>query len=166
MMVFFQIENFGILTFSCQLFAKFCKTFLIVWHNSIILFIKKWNFALTSLFLTQVIAITVEEEDDIDKFKDYKVSETPVADATSAPEPSLPKEEELISESTKESKTSKSEEVSQGRDRIFSSPLARKLAEDHDVRVSNCCETVSNVWLVFEHRIIIVHYILIIIICA
>lgn len=82
-----------------------------------------------------MIAITVEEEEDIDKFKDYK----PVA-SDAAPEPketstpSPPKEE-----AAPEPVTSKAPEVPKPspapatEGRIFASPLARRIAEEHKV---------------------------------
>lgn len=89
---------------------------------------------------SQVIAITVEEEGDIEKFKDYKPSSSaePVAPAEpkAEPEPSQPKAEEKKPTQAPETKTQKIEEASQSGDRIFASPLARKLAEDNNV--SSC----------------------------
>ncbi|KAK4761536.1 hypothetical protein SAY87_029420 [Trapa incisa] len=86
----------------------------------------------------EVIAITVEEEDDIVKFKDYSPS---AADAKSAakPEPSEPKVEvaqETPSAPAPESKVSKPSSVPAG-DRVFASPVARKMAEDNNVKLSS-----------------------------
>lgn len=82
-----------------------------------------------------MIAVTVEEEEDIDKFKDYK----PVA-SDAAPEPKetstpSPPKEEVAAEPV----TSKAPEVSKPspapatEGRIFASPLARRIAEEHNV---------------------------------
>ncbi|KAH0920591.1 hypothetical protein HID58_020609 [Brassica napus] len=89
----------------------------------------------------EVIAITVEDEEDIGKFKDYTPSSTadaspPKADAAppktdAAPPP--PKEEKA---SPPEPKTSKPSPPPTG-DRVFASPLARKLAEDNNVSLSS-----------------------------
>uniref|UniRef100_A0A1D1XNL1 Acetyltransferase component of pyruvate dehydrogenase complex n=1 Tax=Anthurium amnicola TaxID=1678845 RepID=A0A1D1XNL1_9ARAE len=86
----------------------------------------------------EIIAITVEDEDDIGKFKDYKISASPGVDGATAPsEPTSTKKEEVEPVKTPESVTSKTDEASQGEDRIFSSPLARKLAEGHNVPLSS-----------------------------
>lgn len=90
--------------------------------------------------LGEIIAITVEEEDDIEKFRSYEVS------ASSAP----PAEEKALSETSStsserdaepvkapEPKVSQPEATSLLEDRIFSSPLARKLAEDNNVPLSS-----------------------------
>ncbi|XP_057771259.1 dihydrolipoyllysine-residue acetyltransferase component 3 of pyruvate dehydrogenase complex, mitochondrial-like isoform X2 [Salvia miltiorrhiza] len=85
----------------------------------------------------EIIAVTVEEEGDIDKFKDY----SPASDAAPAPPPkapsapSPPKEE--VSAAPAEPKVSKPSAPSSSGDRIFASPLARKLAEDHNVSLAN-----------------------------
>lgn len=77
----------------------------------------------------------VEDEADIPKFKDYQVSSSPSApaeDKAPAPsEPAPPKESE--SPKAPEPKPINTEEASQKGDRIFASPLARKLAEDNKV---------------------------------
>lgn len=92
------------------------------------------------ILFPQVIAITVEEEGDIEKFKDYKPSSSaePVApvESKAQPEPSQPKVEEKKLTQAPEAKAPKIEEASQSGDRIFASPLARKLAEDNNV--SSC----------------------------
>ncbi|KAG1360793.1 Dihydrolipoyllysine-residue acetyltransferase component 3 of pyruvate dehydrogenase complex, mitochondrial [Cocos nucifera] len=87
---------------------------------------------------TKVIAITVEEEDDIAKFKDYEVSTAAAPAEVKAPsEPTSPVKEEQEPVKAPEPKVSKTEEVSRTDDRIFSSPLARKLAEDNNVPLSS-----------------------------
>lgn len=87
-----------------------------------------------------MIAITVEDEEDIQKFKDY----TPSSNAGPAapeekPAPSPPKEEKVEKvekvekpASAPEDKSSKPSSAS-SEDRVFASPLARKLAEDNSV---------------------------------
>ncbi|KAK9101386.1 hypothetical protein Scep_024816 [Stephania cephalantha] len=88
----------------------------------------------------EVIAITVEDEDDIAKFKDYKPSEpghSKEAKVSSTPTPPTPPKKEATEPATSaESKKSKVDDASQSGSRIFASPLARKLAEDHNVPLS------------------------------
>ena len=81
-----------------------------------------------------MIAITVEDEDDIQKFKDYTPSsDTGPAAPEAKPAPSLPKEEKVEKPaSAPEAKISKPSSAP-SEDRIFASPLARKLAEDNNV---------------------------------
>ena len=83
-----------------------------------------------------MIAITVEEEEDIQKFKDYTPSSgTPPAAPEAKPAPSPPKEEKVEKPaSAPEAKTSKPTSAP-SEDRIFASPLAKKLAEDSNVSV-------------------------------
>lgn len=90
----------------------------------------------------EIICVTVEEEGDIEKFKDYKPStssDAPVAPAVSKPksEPAEPKVEEKEPSKAPEPKAPKSVEPPRSGDRIFSSPLARKLAEDNNVPLSS-----------------------------
>jgi len=89
----------------------------------------------------EIIAVTVEEEGDIEKFKDYKPSSSaePAAptESKAQPEPSPPKVDEKEASKTPEPKAPKIEEASQSGDRIFASPLARKLAEDNNVPLSS-----------------------------
>ena len=84
--------------------------------------------------LVQIIAITVEEEDDIAKFKDYSPSASnsgaPAATEPAAPPPKQEPVEQPVS--SPEPKTSKPISPP-SEDRIFASPLARKMAEDHKV---------------------------------
>ncbi|KFK35653.1 hypothetical protein AALP_AA4G019200 [Arabis alpina] len=88
----------------------------------------------------EVIAITVEEEEDIVKFKDYTPSST--ADTTPPKEePAPPKaesKEEKVEQpsSPPEPKTSKPDAPPTG-DRVSASPLAKKLAEDNNVSLSS-----------------------------
>ncbi|KAB2081592.1 hypothetical protein ERO13_A05G136800v2 [Gossypium hirsutum] len=87
----------------------------------------------------EIIAITVEEEGDIAKFKDYSPpasdSGAPAAKDSAAPPP--PKQEPVEQPaSSPEPKTPKPTS-SPSEDRIFASPLARKLAEEHKVPLSS-----------------------------
>ncbi|EOY27165.1 Dihydrolipoamide acetyltransferase, long form protein isoform 2 [Theobroma cacao] len=87
----------------------------------------------------EIIAITVEEEEDIAKFKDYSPSASdsgaPAAKGPAAPSP--PKQEPVEQPvSSPEPKTTKPISPPSG-DRIFASPLARKLAEDHKLPLSS-----------------------------
>ncbi|KAK7255646.1 hypothetical protein RIF29_29061 [Crotalaria pallida] len=88
----------------------------------------------------EVIAITVEDEDDIAKFKDYQPSsserDAATAKETSAPPP--PKKEEVEKPAQEpEPKVSKPSAPPSSGDRIFASPLARKLAEEKNVPLSS-----------------------------
>lgn len=83
-----------------------------------------------------MIAITVEDEKDIEKFKDY----TPSKSETAVPETEKPSEPEAPEKQTSpapavhtEKKVSEPSQKSPAGDRIFASPLARKLAEDKNV---------------------------------
>ncbi|KAJ9688086.1 hypothetical protein PVL29_014036 [Vitis rotundifolia] len=83
----------------------------------------------------QVIAITVEEEDDIAKFKDYEPPKGDAADGGKKSSASPPPMKEVAEKpaSSPQPNVSKAVESSKAGDRIFSSPLAKKLAEDHNV---------------------------------
>ncbi|KAA8531240.1 hypothetical protein F0562_005949 [Nyssa sinensis] len=87
----------------------------------------------------EVIAITVEDEDDIAKFKDYKPSTSGSAPAAKEPSVSTPSKQEVVEEpvSSPQPKISKASATPSAEDRIFASPLARKLAEDHNVPLSS-----------------------------
>uniref|UniRef100_A0A0D3EZJ9 Acetyltransferase component of pyruvate dehydrogenase complex n=1 Tax=Oryza barthii TaxID=65489 RepID=A0A0D3EZJ9_9ORYZ len=93
----------------------------------------------------EIIAVTVEEEGDLEKFKDYKPSTSAAPAAPSEPkaqpEPAEPKVKETEPSRTPEPKAPKTEEASQPGGRIFSSPLARKLAEDNNVPLSSVMGT-------------------------
>lgn len=83
-----------------------------------------------------MIAITVEEEDDIAKFKDYSPSASDAgAGAVKESPASTPPKKEVVEQpvSSPEPKTTKPTAAPPAEDRIFSSPLARKLAEEHNV---------------------------------
>ncbi|XP_075493192.1 dihydrolipoyllysine-residue acetyltransferase component 2 of pyruvate dehydrogenase complex, mitochondrial-like isoform X1 [Primulina tabacum] len=87
----------------------------------------------------EIIAITVEEEEDVAKFKDYKPS---TSAAAAAPKPqSAPitpeKETEEVPVASPEPKASEPATPSSAGNRAFSSPLAKKLAEDNNVSLSN-----------------------------
>uniref|UniRef100_A0A0A9F4E1 Acetyltransferase component of pyruvate dehydrogenase complex n=1 Tax=Arundo donax TaxID=35708 RepID=A0A0A9F4E1_ARUDO len=88
----------------------------------------------------KIIAVTVEEAEDIEKFKDYKA---PSSAASAAPvesksqsEPAEPKDEKEASKAPEPNAT-KAEEASHSEDRVFSSPVAKKLAEDNIVPLSS-----------------------------
>ncbi|XVF74367.1 hypothetical protein PTKIN_Ptkin13bG0104900 [Pterospermum kingtungense] len=87
----------------------------------------------------EIIAITVEDEEDIAKFKDYSPSASDSA-APAAKEPVAPPppKQEPVEQPVRspEPKTSKPVSPPSG-DRIFASPLARKMAEDHKVSLSS-----------------------------
>ncbi|XP_023527703.1 dihydrolipoyllysine-residue acetyltransferase component 2 of pyruvate dehydrogenase complex, mitochondrial-like isoform X4 [Cucurbita pepo subsp. pepo] len=89
----------------------------------------------------EVIAITVEDEEDVAKFKDYKpTSSNADAGAAAAKEssgPSPPKREVEEPVRSPESKTVKQSPPAPAGDRIFASPLARKLAEENNVPLSS-----------------------------
>jgi pyruvate dehydrogenase E2 component (dihydrolipoamide acetyltransferase) len=88
------------------------------------------------LVLNQVIAIMVEDEDDIAKLRDYTpsgqgatIDKNPSKEA-SPPPPPLKEEtpSPVVTPKTEKSATSLETE-----DRIFASLIARKMAEDHKV---------------------------------
>ncbi|KAL7140340.1 hypothetical protein ABFS83_09G114300 [Erythranthe nasuta] len=86
----------------------------------------------------EVIAITVEEEEDIAKFKDYTPSTSDAAPAPEAPSGPTPPKQEVseVPVTSAEPKASKPSTPSSG-DRVVASPLAKKLAEDHNVSLSS-----------------------------
>ncbi|KAI0501378.1 hypothetical protein KFK09_016323 [Dendrobium nobile] len=88
----------------------------------------------------EVIAITVEEEQDIGEFKNYEssASSAPPAEAK-APSETITASSEKEPEPAKapEPRVSQAEATPHSEDRIFSSPLARKLAEDNNVPLSS-----------------------------
>ncbi|XP_031495559.1 dihydrolipoyllysine-residue acetyltransferase component 2 of pyruvate dehydrogenase complex, mitochondrial-like [Nymphaea colorata] len=88
----------------------------------------------------EVIAITVEEEADVGKFKDYEVSTSPAAsdDASGkeSSDSSHPAKEDVQPESVPETKGKKESEPHRPDDRIFISPIAKKLAQDNNVPLS------------------------------
>lgn len=88
-----------------------------------------------------MIAITVEDEEDIAKFKDYQPS-TSDAGAGAVKESPAPPKKEVVEQpvSSPEPKTSKPTAAPPAEDRIFSSPLARKLAEEHNVSCRKCID--------------------------
>lgn len=115
----------------------------------------------------QAIAITVEDKDDIEKFKDYKPQKSGGA-APQAPPPSTPAKEEVVEKSTsppepKPVKPSAAPET----DRVFASPLARKLAEDNNVFnliyfsiTEFCCklEFSKDIFLFLVHFVLMVFF--------
>ncbi|CAI9286282.1 unnamed protein product [Lactuca saligna] len=85
----------------------------------------------------EVIAITVEDKADLDKFKDYKPQASDAAAPEAPPAPTPPKEDVVEKPvSTPEPKAVKPTAASET-DRVFASPLARKLAEDNKVNLSS-----------------------------
>ncbi|CAN7117486.1 unnamed protein product [Brassica rapa subsp. narinosa] len=86
----------------------------------------------------EVIAITVEEEEDIQKFKDYTPSSGGSPAAPEAKPATFPPKEEKVEKpaSAPEAETSKPSPAP-SEDRIFASPLAKKLAEDNNVPLSS-----------------------------
>jgi len=95
----------------------------------------------------EVIAIMVEDEDAIAKFKDYAPSgqgaaneKAPSKETTPPPPP--PKEDTPSPVTIP--KTEKSTASPQSEDRIFASPIARKMAEDHKVPISSIKGTGPN----------------------
>lgn len=87
----------------------------------------------------EVIAITVEDEEDIAKFKDYEPSKSGDAPTAEGSSESAPPKEEKVEEPKKspEPKATKATSPSPAEDRLFASPLARKLAEDNKVPLSS-----------------------------
>ncbi|MCL7048577.1 hypothetical protein MKW94_020635 [Papaver nudicaule] len=86
----------------------------------------------------EAIAITVEDEDDIAKFKDFKPSASGSADEAKSPEPTPPKNEVAEPVCPPKKMDSKVEKAPpQSGDRVFASPLARKLAEDNNIPLSS-----------------------------
>ncbi|XP_010262034.1 PREDICTED: dihydrolipoyllysine-residue acetyltransferase component 2 of pyruvate dehydrogenase complex, mitochondrial-like isoform X2 [Nelumbo nucifera] len=87
----------------------------------------------------EVIAITVEEEDDIAKFKDYTPSKSSDAEGVKKSSSSTPPKTDVIEEPGKSSdpKISNPSEAPMEEDRIFASPLARKMAEDNNIPLSS-----------------------------
>ncbi|XP_071741943.1 dihydrolipoyllysine-residue acetyltransferase component 2 of pyruvate dehydrogenase complex, mitochondrial-like [Rutidosis leptorrhynchoides] len=85
----------------------------------------------------EVIAITVEEKDDIEKFKDYKPQSSDGATPQDS-QPSTPAKEEVVEKpSTAPEPKAAKPSTAPPTDRVFASPLARKLAEDNNVSLSS-----------------------------
>ncbi|KAJ7960680.1 Acetyltransferase component of pyruvate dehydrogenase complex [Quillaja saponaria] len=88
----------------------------------------------------EVIAITVEDEDDISKFKDYQPSASyagaPAVKESATP---IPSKNAVVDEPAQapQPKISKSSVSPSDEDCIFASPLARKLAEENNVPPSS-----------------------------
>ncbi|XP_024028748.1 dihydrolipoyllysine-residue acetyltransferase component 2 of pyruvate dehydrogenase complex, mitochondrial isoform X2 [Morus notabilis] len=88
----------------------------------------------------ELIAITVEDEEDIAKFKDYTPSSSDGgAAADKVPSASPPPQKEVVKEpaTPPEPKVSKPSAPPASEDRIFASPLARNLAEENNVPLSS-----------------------------
>ncbi|GLJ45179.1 hypothetical protein SUGI_0950930 [Cryptomeria japonica] len=97
----------------------------------------------------EVIVITVEDEADIAKFKDYSPSgqgaaTAPVKDSSKEKSSSPPPPKEDALSSTETPKAEKAAAVPQAEDRIFATPIARKMAEDHKVPISSIKGTGPN----------------------
>lgn len=75
----------------------------------------------------------MEEEEDVEKFKDYDAQSSAPAESKPSTEPTSPKNAEREPAKASEPKVLKTEETAQLGDRIFSSPVARKLAVDNNV---------------------------------
>lgn len=85
----------------------------------------------------EVIAITVEEEDDIAKLRDYQPS-TSSGNAAAVKGPSVSEGPKKVVEEpvTSLEPKAKASTTPAGPDHGFASPLARKFAEDHNVSIS------------------------------
>ncbi|XP_006366183.1 dihydrolipoyllysine-residue acetyltransferase component 2 of pyruvate dehydrogenase complex, mitochondrial-like isoform X1 [Solanum tuberosum] len=89
----------------------------------------------SSIKVGEVIAVTVEEEDDIAKFKDYQPSTSDATPSPKAPASPPPPKEEVAEKPVTPSQPKVSKPSAA--DRIFASPLARKIAEDHNIPLTN-----------------------------
>lgn len=88
----------------------------------------------------EVIAIIVEDEKDIESFKNYSPSKstTAVPDTKKPSEPEASEKQAAQAPAVQlEKNVSESRQKSPEGDRIFASPLARKLAEDNNVPLSS-----------------------------
>ncbi|GLU14303.1 hypothetical protein SLE2022_308800 [Rubroshorea leprosula] len=87
----------------------------------------------------EIIAITVEDEEDIAKFKDYSPSPSGAGASAQkkAEAPTPPKQEAVEKPASSPEPTVSKSSSPPSADRIFASPLARKLAEDHNVPLSS-----------------------------
>ena len=75
----------------------------------------------------------MENEEDVGKFKGYQISASPGSSGDNAAPQTPEKKEEVETVKAPEPEVTKTDGKSQAEDRVFSSPLARKLAEDHHV---------------------------------
>ncbi|CAG8537950.1 7890_t:CDS:2 [Ambispora leptoticha] len=94
----------------------------------------------------QPIAVLVEGQEDVDKFADYTVEGTDLAPPSPKKEP---KEQPPEPQKTPESKassttTTQSSTTPSSSDRIFASPLARKLAEERGIPLDQITGTGPN----------------------
>ncbi|KAK1362775.1 Acetyltransferase component of pyruvate dehydrogenase complex [Heracleum sosnowskyi] len=87
----------------------------------------------------EVIAITVEDEGDIAKFKDYTPSKSEAEAPPKDSSVSTPPKEDVVEKPTSspEPKPSKASAEKETGSRIFASPLAKKLAEENNVSLSS-----------------------------
>ncbi|KAJ8560502.1 hypothetical protein K7X08_022362 [Anisodus acutangulus] len=91
----------------------------------------------SSIKVGEVIAITVEEEGDIAKFKDYQPSTSDATPSPKEPASPPPPKEEVAEKPVTPSEPKVSKPSAPPADRIFASPLARKIAEDNNIPLSN-----------------------------
>ncbi|KAI4331286.1 hypothetical protein MLD38_029485 [Melastoma candidum] len=85
----------------------------------------------------EVIAITVEDEEDIGKFKDYSSSATAGKPTTPESQSSPPQRDASVeTRATPEPKPVQPSTAPQG-DRVLASPVARKMAEDQNIPLSS-----------------------------
>ncbi|KAL9675202.1 hypothetical protein QQ045_003403 [Rhodiola kirilowii] len=99
----------------------------------------------------EVVGVTVEDEDDVAKFKDYTPQKSADASALAVEQPSAPapskKEEIKESKSLSPAKAPAHIVVPPTGDCIFTSPLARKLAEENNVRIINSIHCIKIKYL-------------------
>ncbi|KAL1559152.1 dihydrolipoyllysine-residue acetyltransferase [Salvia divinorum] len=90
----------------------------------------------TGIKVGEIIAVTVEEEEDLAKFKDYSPSISDASASSKEPSPPTPTKEE-----SPEVVETKPREQSSAGDRIFTGPLTSMLAKDDKVHISNTKRT-------------------------
>ena len=96
----------------------------------------KWLHLKYQFHIQQAIAVIVDSEDEVAEFKDYKAS----SDAASKPPPPPTKKEETVKPSPPAAPPKA--DIPQAKPasptpgaRVFASPLARKIAEEKNVRL-------------------------------
>ncbi|CAG8503305.1 3744_t:CDS:2 [Ambispora gerdemannii] len=98
----------------------------------------------------QPIAVLVEGQEDVEKFTDYTIADTGIADTGSAqptPKEEKPKEQSPEPQKNSDSTTTQPSTPSpqkKSSDRIFASPLARKLAEERGIPLDQITGTGPN----------------------
>ncbi|KAK9720915.1 pyruvate dehydrogenase complex dihydrolipoamide acetyltransferase component (E2) [Basidiobolus ranarum] len=90
------------------------------------------------------IAIMVENKEDVEKFKDYVLEECSAAAAAPAPVAESKPEEPKAQEKPAPSSTSAPTTSAPSGDRIFASPLAKKLAKEGGIELSQVKGTGPN----------------------